>query len=504
MMIPILVGSQTGNGFHLARLLSSMIPSSFLLNVDEFGILTINNFPFIVFIISTHGDGQCPYTAAKLYNMVTMQCAIKDHKQLFSFDFALLGLGDSSYQKYNYCARIFSEKLEVLGARCVLKEFADAQEENGMYDGFWRFANGLIEFDYAKDTSNISESYLSENHIHKQIYTENNQNPSEISANTSVYYEASVVSNDRVTPRDYEHPVYEIILDVPGYDGATFLPGDTISILPENVADPIQYFDLSVEQAEVLRKSVDFSAPIHQTFFTDLATFTNSTLHKDKLMEISKDYSLYYDYVVVPRRNIIEIAKDFGLKLSFDFLKGLNPIYPRYFSFSVIRDKNGHPRLHVLYNIVQYKTYLEKERLGICSQYLSTLKERDAIRIGVCKGRLFLEGDKLLFFATGTGITLPRSAIHHFRKTKEIKVFYGFRFHDKDQLCKNEMCNVDITYAASRDENKYITDAYRDSPVENIEEWLIFVSGNCRLNKSIRELLKEVHGKDIPFQSETW
>ena len=67
-----------------------------------------------------------------------------------------------------------------------------------------------------------------------------------------------------------------------------------------------------------------------------------------------------------------------------------------------------------------------------------------------------------------------------------------------------DMKNIDINNVASRDDGCYIQDVYRKNKVKNIDEWLVFVSGNTRLNKEIKKVLFEVHGKNVNFQSETW
>ncbi|ELA41742.1 uncharacterized protein VICG_01246 [Vittaforma corneae ATCC 50505] len=486
-MVPILIGSQTGNGLHLAKLLNKEIPNTFTLAINEFDILKINEFPFIIFIMSTHGDGQCPFNMSRMYNLLVSQGAKKHNKDslLFNFKFAMLGLGDSSYQKYNYCARICSEKMQHLGAKCIVQELCDSQDPNGMYDGYRRFKESIAAIYSSELCSNLTGESVKNENIKK--------------------YKAKIVSNRELTPQGYEHMVYEIIFDIPEY--IDFYPGDCLSIVPENTIDLREYFNFPDNQIEFLRKNIDFFATVQQTSFIELSSFTDSDVFREKLLEISQDYDLYYDYVIIPRRNIIEIIEDFKLGVTFDFLKGLNSIYPRYFSCTMTQEQgNGESRAryHVLYNIVRYKTYLDKERLGLCSQYLTTLAPGDCINIGVTRSSLFFEEKNLLFFATGTGVTLPRSVIHFF-KHKTVKIFYGFRYYDKDQLCKEEFSeNVDITYVASRDEKKYIMDAYRESPVDNIDSWLVFASGNCRINRSVHQVLKDVHGKDVVFQSETW
>lgn len=473
-MIPILYGSQTGTGVHLSRILEKRVPDSFALPIDSFDVSQINSFPFVIFICSTHGDGQCPFNMSRFYHMV-----MSHDQKMFKFKFAILGLGDSSYPKYNYCAKVLHSRIKHLGGEVIYKDYCNSQDLNGIYDGFSRFSMRIMDYVLKGTCTDEAHASGSRDRI-GQFVVESRR------------YVATVVSNSLVTPKDYERKIFEVVFDIPEYK--EFYPGDCLAIIPENTLDLKKFFDFNDDQIEKLRTTVDFYSIVQQTVFNDLAGFCGDERLRSKLREIGSDYDLYHSYVVVPKRNILEVICDFELKIPFDYLLTVNPIHPRYYSFSRI---NG--RYHVLYNEINFKTYMSAPRLGLCSEYLSTL--RGSIEVEIVHSKLFCDDKKLLFFATGTGITLPRSAIHFFGD-KEIKVFYGFRHYGKDQLCREELENVH--YAASRDDKRYIMDVYRESPVENIDEWLVFVSGNSRLNKEIRSLLLEVHGKDIAFQSETW
>lgn len=470
-MIPILVGSQTGHGVHLAKLLKETFSDAAILPIDSFNILKLNEMPFIIFIVSTHGDGQCPFNMSRFYNLILSQ-----KKQLFSFKFAMLGLGDSSYPKYNYCSRIASERLRFLGADLVYQDYCNSQDQNGMYTGYDRFKKQLCALYTQEWNSKLLEDDVK---LAEKSFS------------------AKVVKNSEVTPSEYKNKVFEIVFEIPEYEN--FYPGDCLKIKPENTEEMVDVFNFSKDENTFLKKNIDLLAVVHQNKFKELAALSESKLHREKLLEIANDYDDYHDYVVVPRRTIIEVANDFNLKLPFDFLKDLNEIYPRHYSCSKIEGC-----YHVLYNIVQYETYLKKERLGLCTQYLKGLRSGDELVVGISKSTLFLEERKLLCFATGTGVTLPRSILHYFGESKELMIFYGFRYFDQDQLCKDEFKKVDIHYASSREQCKYIMDVYKEHPVENINEWLVYVSGNTRLNKEIRKLLKEVHKEEILFQSETW
>lgn len=503
-MLPILYGSQTGNGVFLAKSLQKILKSSFYLPIDSFDLTQINNFPLVIFICSTHGDGQCPFNMVKFYNFIMSQ-----NIKIFKFKSAVLGLGDSSYPKYNYCARILIEKLKILGSEVVITEFSNSQDQSGMYDGFNRFQNRLIEYsNLIKENQNdkvntiqdspitfsnsIEENKLEDVSIYSDI---NKEFISSVTVNPFLCT-ATIISNELVTPEDYDDKVYELILSIPEYK--SFKPGDCISILPQNTINLKKIFNFTDQQINFLQREIDFYSTVHQPTFKVLANYTQSISHKNKLIEISNDYDLYHTYIIVPRRNILEVIQDFNLDIPFEFLEDYNKIQPRYFSFSMINDN-----CHVLYNLIEYSTYLKSKRLGLCSHYMKILKPMESIKIGIVKSNLYLKDKNLLFFATGTGLTLPRSVVHFF-KDKRIVIFYGFRYYDKDQLCKDEFNNVEIHYASSRNDRKYIMDAYREYPVENIDDWLVFVSGNTRLNKEIKKLLKEIHNKDVVFQSETW
>ena len=489
-MIPILFGSQTGNGVFLAKELHKSIKNSFCLPIDSFDLSKINSFPFVIFICSTHGDGQSPFNMVKFYNFILSQ-----NSKIFTFKSAVLGLGDSSYPKYNYCARVLIEKLKILGSEVKIQEFCNSQDLNGMYDGFNRFKNRLtaIDFNNSQDLNEMTDKF------NEKLSSQNQEACEQLSSafkSTPFSYQATVISNKLITPEYYQEKVYEMVLSIPEY--SAFLPGDCISILPKNTVNLKNYFDFSDLELDFLRNEIDFFSIVHQLTFQELAKYAKSQAHKDKLLEISQDYDLYHTYILVPRRNLLEVIYDFSLDLPFEFVKSYNKIQPRYFSFSFIDNS-----IHILYNIVDYSTYLKEKRLGLCTQFMKELKPLDQLSVGVLKSNLYLKDKNLLFFATGTGVTLPRSVIHYF-KDKRIVIFYGFRYYNKDQLCKDEFKNVEIYYASSKNDKKYVMDVYKEHPVENIDEWLVFVSGNSRLNKEVKKLLKEVHGKEIKFQSETW
>ncbi|KAI5154610.1 hypothetical protein ENBRE01_3426, partial [Enteropsectra breve] len=354
---------------------------------------------------------------------------------VFTFQFAVLGLGDSSYKKYNWAAKILHNRLVQLGARPVCKILSNSQEEEGIYDGFETFrgtvqqfiANELPQFSSLIQAQNI----IKNENFHERYLTDKNK------------YDAHVVSNSLITASGYEHEVYELILDVPEYQD--FVPGDCIEILPCNNKDLLRAVPGLCEiEMNFLRTQVDLSGPPRQTFFASLEDHTTNQMYKNKISELSSDYDLYYEYVVEFKRSPFEILSDFKITPTFEILSKLEKIYPRYYSCSKIGGFYS-----ILYNRVSYDTGMSQKRKGLCSEYLTGLS--NSITVSFVSSSLFLNSKKLLFFATGTGITLPRS-VYHYYKDKEIIVFYGFRKYSCDLLCEGEFKNAKIYYASSRDD----------------------------------------------------
>lgn len=199
----------------------------------------------------------------------------------------MLGLGDSSYTKYNYCSRILIEKLKELGSVVVIKEFSNSQDMNGMYDGYNRFIKELDEIisdepnptvddntinyksnmnnDTNRDSSNsintdMNNNIINTSNINSTNTDINNSNSiniyinNEIIINNSNYintdinnyivksrkFNAKVLSNTLITPIVYPCKIYELALSIPEY--TSFTPGDCISILPTNATDLSQFF----------------------------------------------------------------------------------------------------------------------------------------------------------------------------------------------------------------------------------------------------------------------
>ncbi|XP_019189066.1 PREDICTED: NADPH-dependent diflavin oxidoreductase 1 isoform X2 [Ipomoea nil] len=136
-LLLILYASQTGNAIDAAERLGREAerrgcPAA-VLSVDEFDPISLPNEEIVVFVVSTTGQGDTP-DSMKVFWRFLLQ---RNLSQIWleGVNYAVFGLGDSSYQKYNFVAKKLDKRLLDLGATPVIERgLGDDQHPSG-YEG---------------------------------------------------------------------------------------------------------------------------------------------------------------------------------------------------------------------------------------------------------------------------------------------------------------------------------------------------------------------------------
>jgi len=118
--LTLLYGSQTGNAETLAETLAERAKSRGLqvhcYDMDEYPVRQLKKEQRLAIITSTHGEGDPPDNAMELYEFLGSRKAPK----LADTHYAVLALGDSSYEHFCQTGKDFDQKLQALGAQPLL------------------------------------------------------------------------------------------------------------------------------------------------------------------------------------------------------------------------------------------------------------------------------------------------------------------------------------------------------------------------------------------------
>ncbi|KAK7956940.1 flavodoxin [Apiospora aurea] len=144
--ILILYGSETGNSQDVAEDIERLARRlHFETDVEEMNAVrpkTLTEYPLVVFVISTTGQGELPKNAQQLWKGLRNKNL--PPTCLSRVNFTTFGLGDSSYTEYNWAAKKLYVRLKQLGAN----EFyprgeADERHDEGIDGTYLPWSLGL-------------------------------------------------------------------------------------------------------------------------------------------------------------------------------------------------------------------------------------------------------------------------------------------------------------------------------------------------------------------------
>ncbi|XP_040915620.1 NADPH-dependent diflavin oxidoreductase 1 isoform X2 [Toxotes jaculatrix] len=488
----ILYGSQTGTAQDTAQRIARQAKRKWLhvqvLPLDSYNVANLISESLVVFVCSTTGQGDPPDNMKNFWRFLFKKSLPVG--SLSRLDCAVLGLGDSSYPKFNFVAKKLHKRLLQLGASTLLPVgLADDQHDLGADAVIDPWLTSFWENVFALYPSLADVKPLREDEPLPPTYTfhflddakEETDDRLRISTEQTVHSQshpflARLVSNRRVTDLSHFQDVRHIEFDITG-SSMEFDAGDVVMMRPCNAPEDVQHFcqlmKLDPEARFTLRATdntavparlpqpctvrhlmesfLDIAAVPRRSFFELLSTFATNELERDKLLEFSSaaGQTELHSYCNLPRRTALEVLADFPhttAQVKADYLLDLFPeIQPR--SFSIASSLQAHPqRLQILVAVVRYKTKLYKPRRGLCSTWLASLDPAQGevyVPLWVKKGSLKFPKEvdtPVIMVGPGTGVAPFRSALQE--RTAEGKtanvLFFGCRSESKDFYFRSE------------------------------------------------------------------
>ncbi|XP_057577215.1 NADPH-dependent diflavin oxidoreductase 1 isoform X3 [Hippopotamus amphibius kiboko] len=453
--------------------------------LDSYPMVNLINEPVVIFVCATTGQGDPPDNMKNFWRFIFRRNL--PSASLCQMDFAVLGLGDSSYAKFNFVAKKLYRRLLQLGGSALLPVgLADDQHELGpdaaidpWLRDLWEKVLGphAVPSDLDLTLSRVpwpskfTLQFLQETRstCSEELCvarTDPQGPPSELQP-----FLAPMVTNERVTGPSHFQDVRLVEFDVAG-SGISFTAGDVVLIQPENTAshvqqfcqalglDPDQHFTLQPREPGVpwparlpqpcsvrllVSQHLDITSVPRRSFFELLACLSPDELEREKLLEFSsaRGQEELCEYCTRPRRTVLEVLCDFPHTASAippDYLLDLIPlIRPR--AFSIASSLLARPsRLQILVAVVQYRTRLTEPRRGLCSNWLASLDPGQGpvrVPLWVRSGGLTFPktpDTPVIMVGPGTGVAPFRAAIQERVARGETGnvLFFGCRQRDQD------------------------------------------------------------------------
>ncbi|GAB1606870.1 NADPH-dependent diflavin oxidoreductase 1 isoform X1 [Argonauta hians] len=548
--ICVLYGSQTGTAQEVAERIGREAKrrcfSTKVLPLDSFPLASLINQKLVVFVCATTGNGD-PTDNMKLFWKFILKKSLPSDS-LCSLNYAVLGLGDSSYQKYNVVAKKLFRRLQQLGGEPVQPVgLGDDQHELGpdavidpWIKDLWQ--NILLQFPLLPGQVPLPDHHRLPPKYKMQYIESTELADTPVVAPDLKSHLAEVVTNHRVTADNHFQDVRLVTMDISPY-GLSYHPGDVLMVQPENSEESVQEFleclQLDANQSfmlepndpdipvppelpqpctiyHLLKTYLDICAIPRRYFFELMASFSDDELEKEKLEEFTtaEGQADRFDYCNRVRRTTLEVLQDFKQtvpKIPFEYIFDLiSPLKARAYSIASSQKKS--PRtVDILVAAVKYRTKLQKPRVGVCSSWIVGREPHTHLPVWIKPGSFVFPSDPdipVIMVGPGTGCAPFRSFIQD-RTSQNIGgnyMFFGCRKQKKDYFFQEEWENLEksgllsVFPAFSRDQEdkvyvQHLLLKQRSLLWKLLEEQkaYFYVAGNAnQMPKNVQEAVVEI------------
>lgn len=508
--ITLLSASQTGNARRVAEALRDDLLAAKLnvklVSAGDYKFKQIANEKLLIVVASTQGEGEPPEEAVALHKFLFSKKAPK----LDGTAFAVLGLGDTSYEFFCQAGKDFDSKLAELGAERLLDR-VDADVEFQAAAAEWRArVVEVLKARIPKETP--AQAAVTATGAVNEVFSSPYTKEEPLTATLSV--------NQKITGRDSEKDVRHIEIDL-GDSGLRYQPGDALGVWYQN--DPALVKELiellwlkGDEPVSVDGKTLPLSEALQWHFeltvntgniVENYATLTRS----ESLLPLVGDKAKLQHYAATTP--IVDMVRFSPAQLDAGALTGLlRPLTPRLYSIASSQAE-VETEVHVTVGVVRYDIE-GRARAGGASSFLADRVEEEG------EVRVFIEHNDnfrlpanpetpVIMIGPGTGIA-PFRAFMQQRAAEGAEgknwLFFGNPHFTEDFLYQVEwqryvkegvLNRIDLAWSRDQKEKIYVQDKLRQQGAE-LWRWIndgahIYVCGDAnRMAKDVEQALLDV------------
>ncbi|MEH8159022.1 assimilatory sulfite reductase (NADPH) flavoprotein subunit [Aeromonas veronii] len=518
--LTILYGSQTGNAKGVASAIKAQaeargLPVT-LASMADYKPKQLKKESHLLVVVSTYGEGEPPESAVDLFEQ------LKKGKigKLDGLKFAVLGLGDSSYEFFCQTGKDFDNFLATAGAERIYELASLDVDYQDAAKAWGEQALNAITATLSTGAASSSVASAVQQAVGHSQYSKENPFPARLSV------------NQKITGRDSTKDIRHIEINLAD-SGITYQPGDALGVWFDNdaelVGEVLALTGLSGDEATAhgtLRAALTSHfelTRLHGGFITGLAGISDNAALKDLAGDKAQVNAL------VASAQVVDVLKRFPTALTAEQLVGLlRPLTPRLYSIASAQSE-VEEEVHLTVGVVRYPQEDGTVRSGAASSYLADrLIEDGEVRVFVEHNdnfRLPANPDTpVIMVGPGTGIA-PFRAFMQEREAQGAEgknwLFFGNPHFTQDFLYQVEWQRYvksgllsKISLAFSRDQaNKiYVQDRLREAGLE-LYQWLeagahFYVCGDAnKMAKDVQEALLDViaeHGHKSREEAEEY
>ena len=523
--LTILYGSQTGNAKSVAqefkaKLDAINIPAK-IVSMADYKLKQLKVESHVVIIVSTHGIGEAPDDAVSLHSFI----AGKKAPKLNHLNFAVLGLGDTSYEFFCQTAKDFDKRLQDLGATRI----TDRVDCDVDYDSEVAAWFETIIHQVKDDLSAISARSIAPSlDIGKSIEAKSQYTK-------KAPYTATLLESLKITGRDSVKDIRHIEISLED-SGIQYRPGDSLGVWFKNDVSLVDELitmlglesDVSINWSgdvlsfnDVLVNKVELTQS-YPTFANKYAEYANNV----ELNALLDDKSILREYL--SQRQIIDVVRQFPAKVEAQqFIDTLRSMTPRLYSIASSQAE-VEDEVHLTVALVEYDAHGHSHQGG-ASSFLSTrLDEGGEVNVFVETNDNFRLPDDgntpVIMIGPGTGIAPFRSFMQQ-REAEEASgenwLFFGNPNYTQDFLYQTEwqrfvkdgvVNKISLAFSRDQEQKVYVQHRMLEQGAE-LYQWLeqgayLYVCGDANhMAKDVQDALVQIvieHGAKSEEQAEQY
>ena len=484
-VLTILYGSQTGNAKGVAQQFQAQAEAagytSKLISMADYKPRQIKAETHLAVFVSTHGEGDAPDDAVEFHEFLGGKKAPK----LDGLKYAVLGLGDSSYEFFCQTGKDFDERLGKLGGSAVVaRQDCDVDYEESAKSWGEQLIAALKD-DFAGAPAGAAVAGQSGSAVAgsaEQTYTK------------KAPFAATLIESQKITGRDSVKDIRHVEISLED-SGIQYRAGDALGVWFKNApalveemlsltglsgSEEVKVADATTTIADALAGKLELTLS-YPTFVKAYQQATGS----DALAALIEDPAQLRTYLA--ERQIIDIVREHPAKVDAQVLAdALRPLTPRLYSIASSQDE-VEDEVHLTIAHVDYEAFGKRHQGGASGFLCEGLEEGAEVEVYIEKNDNFRLPENpdtpVIMVGPGTGIA-PFRAFMQERDAQGADgknwLFFGNPNFTQDFLYQVEWQGyvksglVDkITLAFSRDQKEKIYVQHR--LIENgkdVFEWL--------------------------------